>query len=169
MHHSIGWLLNLGSMQGINNNECVWYIEWSRIVPGHTGGRRVAGGCLYRIWRLMWSAVRALSSRMACYSHNLPLSSCWDMATGWNNTSIIHRPSPASKEQCVLSLSQLNPTLSNLSLTLTCRLECGAHTTQEVLSRTWVRPRRSHIGLPFALNILEICLSSDADVHFACP
>jgi len=35
--------------QGINNNEYVSYIELSRIVPGHIGGRRVAGGCLYRI------------------------------------------------------------------------------------------------------------------------
>lgn len=78
-------------------------------------------------------------------------------------------PPQHPKNQCVGSLSRLNPTLSHLSLTLTCRLERGAHTTQEVLSRTWVHPQRSHIGLPFALNILKICLSSDADVHFACP
>lgn len=114
----------------------------------------------------MRSAVRPLFSRLACFSHHLPLSSCWDMATGRNNASIIHRPSPASKEQRVGSLSRLNPTLSHLSLNLTCRLERGAHTTQEVLSRTWVHPQRSHIGLPFALNTLEICLSSDADVAY---
>lgn len=114
----------------------------------------------------MRGAVRPLFSRPACYSHHLPLSSCWDTATGWNNASIIHRPFPASKEQRVGSLSRLNPTLSHLSLTLTCRLERGAHTTQEVLNRTWVHPRRSHIGHPFALNILEICLSSDADVAY---
>jgi len=45
------------------------------------------------------------------------------------------------------------------------RLEYGAHTTKEILSRTKVRHRPSHTRLPFALNNLEIGLSSDADVQ----
>jgi len=53
---SLNWMAVESGKQGINNNEYVSYIEWSRIVPGHIGGRRVAGGCLYRIWSLMWSA-----------------------------------------------------------------------------------------------------------------